>query len=274
VCQQRDRALLITELGMEIIQADIYDYPRYYDLVYGSDWHAEFEFLRACFQRHVKRPVRRVFEPACGTGRLLFRLGRLGLDVCGLDLNPRAVEYCNARLQRYGLPASVFVGDMTRFRLPRKVDAAFNMINSFRHLLDEASATRHLRAMAAAVRQGGIYILGLHLTPTRGQAMDEESWSARRGHLSVTTHLWTKQRDLRKRRERCGMIYDVYTPTRHLRLAGDLVFRTYTWPQFRSLLAKDNDFEIAAQYDFSYDVRKTVEIDRATEDVVFVLRRR
>lgn len=259
---------------MEIIQADIYDYPRYYDLVYGSDWHAEFHFLLGCFERHVARTVRGVFEPACGTGRLLFRLGREGYEVSGLDLNPKAVEYCNDRLQRHGLPASVFVGDMTRFRLPRKVDAAFNMINSFRHLQDEKSAVQHLRAMAAAVRKGGIYVLGLHLTPTKGRAMDEESWSARRGHLGVTTRLWTKRRDLRQRQEQCGMIYDVYTPTRHLRLAGDIVFRTYTWSQFKSLLAKVAEFEIAALYDFSYDLEKAVEINQSTEDVVFVLRKR
>jgi SAM-dependent methyltransferase len=259
---------------MKILQADIYDYPRYYDLVYGSDWHAEFKFLVACFERHVKQQVQRVFEPACGTGRLLFRLGRQGFEVSGLDLNPKAVQYCNDRLRRHGLPPSVFVGDMTRFRLRRKVEAAFNMINSFRHLLDETSALRHLQAMAAAIRRGGIYVLGLHLTPTKGQAMDEESWSARRGHLGVTTRLWTKRRDLRQRQEQCGMIYDVYTPTRHLRLAGDIVFRTYTWPQFKSLLAKVPDLEIAAQYDFSYDLKKTIKIDQTTEDVVFVLRKR
>ena len=104
--------------------------------------------------------------------------------------------------------------------------------------------------------------------------MDEECWSARRGHLGVTTRLWTKERDLRKRRERCGMIYDVYTPTRHLRLVGDLVFRTYTWPQFKSLVSKTGVFEIAAQYDFSYDLQKPVQPNSTTEDVVFVLRKR
>ncbi len=136
---------------MEVLRADIYDYPRYYDLVYGSDWHAEFRFLLGCFDRHARAPVRRVFEPACGTGRLLFRLGREGYEVSGLDLNPKAVQYCNDRLVRHGLPASVLVGDMTRFHLPRKVDAAFNMINSFRHLPDESSAQRHLQAMARAL---------------------------------------------------------------------------------------------------------------------------
>jgi SAM-dependent methyltransferase len=35
-----------------------------------------------------------------GTGRLLFRLAQAGYDALGIDLNPRAVEYCRQRLAR------------------------------------------------------------------------------------------------------------------------------------------------------------------------------
>src|SRR6056297_2451249 len=157
---------------MEIRQAKVYDYPQYYDLIYGSDWKAEFDFLRACFTQYATGSVQRLFEPACGTGRLLFRLGKAGYEVSGLDLNERAVDYCNQRLIRHGLPASVWVGDMSDFRLPRPVHGAFNTINSFRHLLDELLAVRHLESVARALRRGGIYILGLHLTPTRGEPME------------------------------------------------------------------------------------------------------
>src|SRR5687767_9903356 len=99
--------------------ANLYDYPRYYDLVFGSDWKAEFDFLLDVFDSHIRGPVCRVFEPACGTGRLLFRLAQAGYQVSGLDLNPRAVDYCNKRLTRHGYPATAEVGDMADFRLPR-----------------------------------------------------------------------------------------------------------------------------------------------------------
>ena len=109
--------------------ANLYDYPRYYDLVFGSDWKAEHDFLLAVFDTHAAGRVRRVFEPACGTGRLLFRLAQSGLAVSGLDLNPRAVDFCNKRLLRHGFPATAVVGDMADFRLRAPVDAAFNTIN-------------------------------------------------------------------------------------------------------------------------------------------------
>jgi SAM-dependent methyltransferase len=256
------------------LPANLYDYPRYYDLVFGSDWSAEFKFLRQAFDKFATGRVRLVFEPACGTGRLLFRLARAGYDVSGLDLNPRAVEYCNQRLVRNGKRASVGVGDMAHFKLPRRVDAAFNMINSFRHLLSERQALAHLRCMAAALRPGGIYVLGLHLTPTKGTPLEEESWSARRGHLGINTHLQTFDLDLRRRTERCTMTMDVYTPTRRFQITDELIFRTYTRPQLFRLLAAAQELELAAVFDFAYRITEPIAIRPDTQDVVLVLKRR
>ena len=259
---------------MPVAPANLYDYPRYYDLVFGSDWKAEFDFLRRVFDKFASGRVRKVFEPACGTGRLLFRLALAGYRVSGLDLNPRAVEYCNQRLAKHRKPASVFVGDMADFELEQPVDAAFNMINSFRHLLKEAQAEAHLQCVAAALRPGGIYALGLHLTPTEGTPLEEERWSARRGHLGINTHLQTFDLDLRKRTERCRMTMDVYTPTRMFQIVDELVFRTYTRQQLQKLLAAVPELEMAAVFDFTYRISEPIEIQSDTQDIVLVLRKR
>ena len=129
---------------LETIQGDLYDYPKYYDLVYGSDWKAEFDFLEDCFERHADGVVERLFEPACGTGRLLIKFADVGYEVAGVDLNPKAIDYCNARLDRAGYPPSTFVGDMCDFQIDQPVDAAFNTINSFRHLGTQKAGTRSL----------------------------------------------------------------------------------------------------------------------------------
>lgn len=253
---------------------NIYDYPRYYDLVFGSDWKAEFDFLTACFEEYVKGGAQRLFEPACGTGRLVYRLAKAGYDVGGLDLNPRAIAFCNERLRKHGLPETTFVADMTDFQLKRKVDAAFNTINSFRHLLTEKQATNHLKCIAAALRKGGIYVLGFHLTPSVGDTTDEESWSARRGQLCVNTHMQTTSRDLVAREERCAMTFDVYTPTGHQRLEDEIVFRIYTRKHVEQLLRRVPELELIAVHDFAYDLDYETEIDDRTEDIVLILRKK
>lgn len=255
-------------------EPSLYDYPKYYDVLFGSEWKAEVDFLVACFERHATRRVKRVFEPACGTGRVLFRLARAGYRVGGLDLNEPSVRYCNARLARHGFPRTAFVGDMSDFRLRAPVDGAFNLINSFRHLTSGRAAKAHLRCVAEALRTGGIYVLGLHLTPTVGAPMEEESWSARRGSLEVATHMWTRERDSRRRLERVGFRYDIATPSRRLRVEDELVFRTYTAAQLLRLVREETRFELAEIYDFGYDVDEPSGLSAETEDAILVLRKR
>ena len=257
----------------DTVRESIYDYPVYYDLLFGSDWQAEYRFLEFCFATHAKRPIKRLFEPACGTGRLLIKLAKKGYEVGGNDLNEKAIEFCNDRLERHGFPRSTNVGDMADFRLKRKADAAFNTINSFRHLPTEAAAAAHLQCMAAAIAKGGLYMLGLHLLPTTGLTCEEEAWSARRGNLVVNSYMWSKEINTRKRMEYLGMNIDVYTPTKHLRIADSMEYRTYSRKQFMKLLSGVPEFEIAATYDFAYDTSQQIMVDDSTEDVVFVLRR-
>ncbi|MEM6328615.1 MAG: class I SAM-dependent methyltransferase [Planctomycetota bacterium] len=260
---------------METIQGNLYDHPRYYDLVFGSDWKAEFDFLRACFDRHATGAVRRLYEPACGTGRLMYRLAKAGYDVAGSDINPAAVAFCNARLKRHGLPEAAAVGDMCDFRLRKKADAMFNTINSFRHLGSERQAEDHLRCVAASLRRGGLYLLGLHLTPARGAPLaDEESWAARRGHLSVLSRMWTIETNRRARRETVGMSFDVYTPSRSVRLVNRTDFRIYTARQMDDLIQRVPSLRIAQTYDFAYRMDQPIDVGPETEDVVFVLQKR
>lgn len=259
---------------METLQANIYDYPKYYDLLFGSDWKAEYDFLLGCFGKHATIQVRRLFEPACGTGRLLIKLAQAGYEVGGNDLNEKAVSFCNTRLKRNGFAGTAVVGDMCDFRLKRKAHAAFNTINSFRHLQTEEQAVAHLQCMAEALTKGGIYVLGLHLTPQEGPLCEHEAWTAQRGHLCINSEMQSLEVDRRRRTERVRFTFDVYTPTRQFRLADEFSFRTYTARQFQNLLDKVPQFELVETYDFAYKVDEPITIDRETEDVIYVLRKK
>ena len=257
-----------------IIEGSIYDYPKYYDLLFGSDWKAEFEFLHACFPKHSDRKVKRVFEPACGTGRLLVKLLKAGYEVGGNDLNEKAINFCNARFARLSFPETACVGDMCDFKVKKKYDAAFNLINSFRHLATEAQAVAHLKCMAAALNVGGLYCLGIHLLPTKGERMEEEAWTARRGNLQINSYMWSKGLDTKGRNEPLGITLDIYTPTKHQRIVDHMDYRTYTKRQFDTLLKKVPELEVEATYDFAYDIKQQITIDPTTEDVVYVLKKR
>lgn len=259
---------------IETVNESIYDHPKYYDLVFGADCAAEVNFILGCGDRFMRREPKRCFEPACGTGRLLYALARRGYEVAGLDLNSKAVEFCNQRLRRHGMQPAAVVADMSDFRAARRNDIAFNTINSFRHLGSEAKALGHLQCMGKAVRVGGLYLLGIHLSPTEASPSETESWSARRGHLSINTHMWTKARDSKRRIERFGIRFDVHSPTRSFRIVDELILRSYTPKQMDRLIQSSGCWEVLETFSFAYDLDEPIEVDATTEDVVYVLRRR
>lgn len=258
---------------METIAGHLYDFPKYYDLIFGSDWAAEFNFLKAGIAKYARRPVKRIFEPACGTGRLLLPFAKAGYEVAGNDLNEKAIKYCNARLERHGFKPTAVVGDMSDFALKKKVDVAFNMINTVRHLPSEQTARAHLKCVAESLNKGGLYFLGLHLTPINPQTCTTETWSATRGHLSVVSKLWSIGSDTKKRVERIGVTYDVHTPLKQFRIEDETVFRTYTAKQMFELLATEPRLRVLDMYDFRYEIDSPIDITADTEDIVYVLQR-
>jgi hypothetical protein len=59
---------------MQVVRGAIYDYPKYYELLFGSDWRAEFGFLRACFEKYARRRERVVMTVDVHTPSRRFRL--------------------------------------------------------------------------------------------------------------------------------------------------------------------------------------------------------
>jgi len=255
------------------VRGSIYDFPHYYDILFGAEWRAEMRFLKACFRKFADRKVKRVFEPACGTGRLLVKLAEAGFTVSGNDLNPRAVAYCNAALTRAGTRSRVTLGDMSDFKVERKYDAAFNLISTVRELPSDAKLKDHLRCMARALNPGGIYLLGLHLTPEKGKPFASEVWKAARGNVKIFSKLWTEFIDRKGRSEEIGVMFSIRTPTKRMRILDTMHYRTYTATQMKRILGGMKSFELLETFDFNCDIKSPIEIDARTQDAIYVLRK-
>lgn len=259
---------------MEVIEQSIYDFPKYYDLVFGADCAAELKFILAVNDRFLGGDAKQLFEPACGTCRLMQGLAKKGYSIEGIDLNDKAIEFGNQRFERSGFPRSAWVADMSDFQPRKKFDLAFNTINSFRHLATAKQAESHLTCMAKGAKKNAVYLIGLHLNPTEGEMVDEEAWSARRGYLAVNTQMWTKSRDAKARMDHFGVHFDVYTPTKQFRITDVLSMRSYTHPQFLRMIENEGSWDVESAFDFRYQIESPIEVDDASEDVVFVLRKK
>ncbi len=255
------------------IEASWYDRPEWYDLSFRSETRPEADFIEAAVRKYCPFAVRRLFEPGCGTGRLVAELAARGYDVTGLDLNRPSLDYLRRRLARRGLRATLLRADMTDFRLPRLVDAAYSTFNTFRHLLTEADARRHLQCVAASLRPGGVYILGLHLVPLDADPESIERWSERRGSTRVTVTLRVVATDRRGRIERLRVSVLGRSPRAMVRFRDEFPLRLYTAAQFRRLLDSAACFVLCDVYDFWYEIDRPLELNDAMSDTVFILRK-
>ena len=263
----------MTQPPKKILQASWYDYPRYYDIAFRSETRLESDFFEAAFKKYCPFHVRRVLEPACGTGRLVAEMARRGYRMTGLDLNEPSLEFLRQRLARQGRRASVLCADMADFRLPGPIDAAFCTFDGFRHLLDEQSARNHLQCVADHLRPGGIYILGFHLLPLDADEECTERWTERQRRTQVTVTLRVLETDRRRRIERLRVSLLARTGEKEVRLRHDFPFRMYTAAQFRRLLRSVPAFELCDVYDFWYEIDQTFPFDDELADAVFVLRK-
>ena len=256
---------------------DWYDTPLYYDIIFDADTPKEGAFLDALHEQYGRpSKSRQLLEPACGSGRLVSEMARRGWKVSGFDGNARMLDFAKDRLKQQGLNARIWEDWMQSFALPKvqTFDFAHCLVSTFKYLLKEQDALACLQRTAAALKNGAIFALGVHLTDYSSQKEEHERWVAERDGIKVTcnTHTWSADRknrleDLRTRLR----IQD--NNRRHVQETR-WQFRTYNAAQMRALLAKVLAFELVASYDFTYDLLSPRELDDSYSDVVLVLKKK
>lgn len=264
-----------------------YDFPQFWDLAFDDDTSLEADFIQAAALKYCNFPLKRVYEPACGGGRLIRELATRGLKVSGCELSSRAAEYAQRRLSAANLRGTVAVADMVTFVCQPACDVACCLVNSFRHLLTEEDAVRHLQTIAACLRPGGLYIIGLHLLPPDADEEDEEEWAIERDGVSVSMKLIVTSCDRNQRLETIRFTMSVTTnvgvansgaaTTEALSapqvFTSDYTLRTYEAKHIRELIDRVPEFRLVDVYDFWYDIEDPFELSDELGDTVLVLQK-
>jgi SAM-dependent methyltransferase len=254
-----------------------YDSPLYYDMVYADYTPKETRFIEGIMKKHgplLDGPMR-VFEPACGSGRLLESLAARGHVVHGFDLNQHQIAFAKNRLKAKGLKGRVWRDRLQDFSLPKgaRYDVAHCFVSTFKYIDTEAGVVSSLRRMAASLRPGGLLLLGLHLTDYKNTPPDHERWIGRKPGVRVVSDTWSAPADRKSRTEamRTRMRITEKGKTRIEETHWD--FRTYSPAELRALLAKVPSLRLVACHDFHYDLSSTRKIDMEYSDVLLVLRK-
>lgn len=123
-----------------------------YDLFFPHDREQVDE---AFFSRRIAANNGPALEIGCGTGRLLLRLLKKGLEVEGLDLSADMLRICRQRAQAQGLDPTLHQASMADFHLQRRFATIFVPFYSFQILTDRRDAMNALRSFHEHALPGG-----------------------------------------------------------------------------------------------------------------------
>jgi len=256
------------------VRLDWYDTPLYYDIIFDADTVKETDFLEAMFQRHGSSRGRSVLELACGSGRFVKELASRGWKASGFDLNPAMLAFARERISNAGFDAELWEDRMESFSVPgkRRYDLVHCLVSTFKYLLSENDALACLDRVAAVLKPGGIFVLGIHLTDPGQDRPTHERWVASRGGTEVVCNTRTWPADRRSRLEPMRSRLRVTLPD-GLEHAQETrwVVRSYTASQLRNLLRQCGAFTVLACHDFQHDPRETRKFDDDYSDLVLVL---
>lgn len=175
---------------------DIYTLPHFYDVLHGPDTQKDVRGLMKIARKYGPKAERAPvwLEPACGSGRYLRLAAADGCKTYGFDLEPGMVAYAveQAKIEGVAAKSNYFVADMRSFDEGRKipkVDFAFNLINTIRHLNSDRAVLDHFEAMARVLRPDGVYVVGMSMCAYGYEPETEDVWKGKRDGVQVLQNI-------------------------------------------------------------------------------------
>ncbi len=140
-------------------RADFDRFARHYDDEHAS-YTDDLPMWEGFAYRASDTPI---LELACGTGRVLFPIARLGLNVTGIDISPAMLDITRAKAMKARLPGRLTIeeADMRAFSLGRTFGLAFIALNSLMHLESRAEQRQAFASVRRHLNQGGRFIVDL-----------------------------------------------------------------------------------------------------------------
>jgi SAM-dependent methyltransferase len=259
----------------------IYDEPDLYQLACAyRDVPAEVNALLAWCAEHwqggTDRQAGSVLELAAGPAEHARELAARGLSAAALDLSAAMCAYAARQAEAAGIALDVHEADMRDFAIARQFDLAIIMLNSACHLFTLDDLVANLRAVAAHVVPGGLYVIELahpadYLSP---DSRTSNTWTIESDSV-VADVTWGGAADrinpvTQVTREHMSITARYADGT--IRTASDMVpNRFWSATEMTAAIRLAGGFSVAAAYG-DFDDSTTLE-DKAAWRMILVLRR-
>lgn len=249
--------------------SEAYADPGVYDILHSPHTAGEVDLFQQC-ARDWEAPRGPWLEPACGSGRYLRVLASRGIRATGFDLDENMLAYARDGLRRKDQLAQIrlrradmadFLGQIgtTRYAV------AFNPVNTLRHLHRPQQVAEHLRQIAAALKPGGLYLVGISFSRYDDEEPSEDVWTARRGSCAVRQIVQYLPPDPRTRMETVYSHLQVDRPRGREYLDSSYRLRSYDLQQWQGVIRRSPLRRVGAIDDLGNRVTDDIETNYQIE---------
>ncbi len=167
----------------------VYEQPLYYEIAFGFiDIKRQIDLFERFIQKFSKIKVKRFLDMGCGPSLQLREIAKRGYGAIGLDINPKMLRHLKRRSREEGIQVETIQGDMTRFRLEKKVDFASIMMGTIGCIESRDGFMAHLDSVASSLKRGGLYLIdNFRLNWSGKNMLGPGDWTMRKDGVQVKT---------------------------------------------------------------------------------------
>lgn len=118
-------------------------------------------YIARLFKKYDRLPTH-LLDVACGTGGFSLQFAKMGMAVTAADPSPEMLSVAQKKASATDLDIMLVCQSARDTKLPYAVDGAVCCLDSINHIIDKRELKASFRAVAAAVKDGGLFIFDVN----------------------------------------------------------------------------------------------------------------
>lgn len=118
-------------------------------------------YIARLFKKYDRLPTQ-LLDVACGTGGFSLQFAKMGMAVTAADPSPEMLSVAQKKASATDLDIMLVCQSARDTKLPYAVDGAVCCLDSINHIIDKRELKASFRAVAAAVKDGGLFIFDVN----------------------------------------------------------------------------------------------------------------
>ena len=118
-------------------------------------------YIAKLFKKYDRLPTQ-LLDVACGTGGFSLQFAKMGMSVTAADPSPEMLSVAQKKASATDLDIMLVCQSARDTKLPYAVDGAVCCLDSINHIIDKRELKASFRAVAVAVKDGGLFIFDVN----------------------------------------------------------------------------------------------------------------